>query len=109
MNDFDDELDYHEKKELEYKKFLQEKAIKLELNKVYLQESDSWCKMHYQIIFIDGDTAMAKKVYCDIYKSNTKGCGSYEMFKVSTGEKYQDGRLCYRLKSEVSPLTVSVS
>lgn len=108
MNDFD-ELDYEEQERIKYAKFLQERAIKLELNKVYLQESDSWAKMHYQIIFIDGDTAMAKKVYCGIYSSDTRNCGSYEMFKVSTGEKYQDGRLCYRLKSEVSTLTVSVS
>lgn len=109
MNDLDDELDYEEKEKLKYEKFLKERAIKLELNKVYLQESDSWCKMHYQIIFIDGNVAMGKKVYCGIYNSSTRNCNSYEMFKVSTGEKYNDSRLCYRLKSEISPLTVSVS
>lgn len=101
MNDFDDELDYLEKKELEYKTFLKERAIKLELNKVYLQESDSWAKMHYQIIFVDDNIAVGKKVYCDIYNSAVKNCNSYELFNVKTGEKYQDSRLCYRLKSEV--------
>jgi hypothetical protein len=101
MNDFDDELDYHEKERIKYEKFLKERAIKLELGKVYLQESDSWAKMHYEIIFIDDNTAMGKKVYCGIYNSATQNCGSYELFRVSTGERYQDSRLCYRLKKEV--------
>jgi hypothetical protein len=100
-NEIDDELDYWDKKALEYQKFLREKAIKLELNKVYLQESDSWAKKHYKIIFVDDKIAVGLKVWCGIYNSNTKNCGTYELFNVNTGEKYQDGRLCYRLKNEV--------
>jgi hypothetical protein len=93
-----DSEDYLEKHELEYKNFLKERAIKLELNKTYLQESDSWAKMHYEIIFIDGFLALGKKVYCGIYDSTVRNCGHYEMFMVSTGEKYKDSRLCYGLK-----------
>lgn len=93
-----DELDYLDREKLKYNKFLKEDAIKLELNKTYLQESDSWCKAHYKIIFVDGYIAVGIKVYCGIYNSNTEGCGNYEMFKVNTGEKYQDNRLAYRLK-----------
>jgi hypothetical protein len=92
--ELDDELDYLEKEKIKYNKFLKEQAIKLELNKTYLQESDSWAKMHYKIIFIDDHIAIGKKVYCGIYNSDKKNCGSYEMFKVSTGEKYNDSRLC---------------
>jgi len=97
----DDELDYLERRKLEYDKFLKERAIKLELGKTYLQESDSWAKMHYKIIFVDDHIAVGIKVWCGIYNSSSKGCGDYEMFKVSTGEKYNDGRLGYRLKKEV--------
>jgi hypothetical protein len=99
--ELDDELDYLEKEKIKYNKFLKEQAIKLELNKTYLQESDSWAKKHYKIIFIDDYIAIGKKVYCGIYDSDKKNCGSYEMFKVSTGEKYNDSRLCYRLKQEI--------
>jgi hypothetical protein len=101
MNDYEDEIDYAERERLKYNKFLAEQAIKLELGKTYLQESDSWAKMHYKIIFVDDKIAVGLKVYCGIYNSSTKNCGSYEMFKVSTGEKYQDSRLCYRLKKEI--------
>lgn len=97
----EEELDYLEQREIEYKKFLKERAIKLELNKIYLQESDSWAKMHYQIVFVDDKIALGKKIYCGIYNSNTQNCGSYEMFNVNTGEKYNDCRLAYRLKKEV--------
>jgi hypothetical protein len=101
VNDLQDELDYLDKEKLKYEKFLKERAIKLELNKTYLQESDSWAKFHYKIIFVDEKIAVGLKVYCGIYDSNTRGCGRYEMFNVNTGEKYQDSRLCYRLKNEV--------
>ncbi len=101
MSDYDDELDYLEREKIKYNKFLKSDAIKLELGKVYLQESDRWAKMHYKIIFVDDYIALGQKVYCGIYNSSKQNCGSYEMFKVNTGEKYQDSRLCYRLKSEV--------
>lgn len=96
--DLDNELDYSEREAIKYEKFLKEDAIKLELNKTYLQESYSWAKMHYNIIFVDDKIAVGKKVWCGIYNSAERNCGSYEMFKVSTGEKYNDSRLCYRLK-----------
>ena len=57
--------------------------------------------MHYKIIFINEDIAIGKKVYCGIYNSSTQNCNSYEMFVASTGEKYQDARLEYRLKRKV--------
>lgn len=97
-NNLDDELDYSEKQAIKYQKFLKDDAIKLELNKIYLQESDSWAKKHYKIIFVDENIAVGKKVWCGIYNSAERNCGSYEMFKVNTGEKYNDSRLCYRLK-----------
>ena len=95
----DDELSYSERREIEYNAFLKQDAIKLELNKTYLQESYSWAKKHYKIIFIDEKIAVGIVVWSGIYNSNTKGCGGYEMFKVNTGEKYNDCRLEYRLKS----------
>lgn len=98
---YDDEMDYLERERIKYEKFLKNDAIKLELGKTYLQESDSWAKMHYKIIFVDDVIAVGLKVYCGIYNSSKKGCGEYEMFKVKTGEKYGDVRLCYRLKKEV--------
>lgn len=101
MSDFDDDLSYSELEKIKYNNFLKNDSIKLELNKTYLQESDSWAKMHYKIIFIDDFIAIGKKVYCGIYNSSTQNCGNYEMFKVSTGEKYEDSRLCYRLIKEV--------
>jgi hypothetical protein len=101
MFDDNDELDYLDKQKIEYEKFLKERAIKLELNKTYLQESDSWAKMHYKIIFIDDFIAIGKKVYCGIYNSSERNCGGYEMFKLQTGEKYNDSRLAYRLKKEI--------
>lgn len=100
-DDLQDELDYLDKQKLIYEKFLKERAIKLELGKTYLQESDSWAKKHYKIIFVDDKIALGLKVYCGIYNSSERNCGSYEMFNVNTGEKYNDSRLCYRLKNEV--------
>lgn len=100
-DDIIEELDYLEREKIKYTKFLKEQAIKLELGKTYLQESDSWAKAHYKIIFIDHYIALGVKVYCGIYNSSKQNCGSYEMFKINTGEKYNDSRLCYRLKSEV--------
>ena len=98
-DDLNDELDYLDRQKIEYEKFLKERAIKLEIGETYLQESDSWAKMHYKIIFVNDEIAVGVKVYCGIYNSDKRNCGSYEMFKVSTGEKYNDSRLCYRLKS----------
>ena len=99
--DIDAELSYLEKRQIEYDKFLKERAFKLELNKTYLQEADSWSRQHYKIIFVDETIAVGLKVYCGIYGSSTRNCGTYELFKVNTGEKYNDTRLCYRLKEEV--------
>ena len=99
--DLDDELDYLEREKIKYDKFLRESAIRLELGKTYLQESDSWAKRHYKIIFVDDKIALGIKVYCGIYNSSKQNCGSYEMFKVATGEKYNDIRLAYRLKNEI--------
>lgn len=96
-----DEIDYLEKQKIAYKEFLKNDAIKLELNKTYLQESDSWAKMHYKIIFVNNDIAIGIKVFCGIYNSDKKNCGNYEMFNVNTGERYNDSRLCYRLKNEI--------
>lgn len=98
---YDDELEYLEKERMIYDEFLKNDAIELELGKTYLQESMSWAKMHYKIIFVDDTIAVGVKVYCGIYNSNKRGCGTYEMFKVKTGEKYNDSRLGYRLKEEV--------
>lgn len=98
----EEEMDYLEKRKLEYDKFLKERAIKLELGQTYLQESDSWAKMHYKIIFVDEKIAVGLKVYCGIYNSSTQNCNSYEMFNVNTGEKYNDDRLCYRLKKIIA-------
>jgi hypothetical protein len=96
-----DEDEYERLRKEKYEKFLKEDAITLELNKVYLQESDTWAKMHYKIIFVDDKIALGVKVYCGIYNSATKGVGDYELFKVKTGEKYGDSRLNYRLKREI--------
>ncbi len=101
MNDDQEQLDYLAQEKIKYEKFLKNDAIKLELGKTYLQESDSWAKKHYKIIFIDNYIALGQVVYCGIYDSTKKGCGDYEMFKLNTGEKYNDSRLCYRLKKEV--------
>jgi hypothetical protein len=100
MGSYDDEMDYLEQERIKYEKFVKNDAIKLELGKTYLQESSSWAKMHYKIIFVDGVIAVGIKVWCGIYNSDTRGCGNYEMFRVATGEKYNDSRLCYRLKKE---------
>jgi hypothetical protein len=101
-DDIVEELDYLEREKIKYNKFLKEEAIKLELGKTYLQESSSWAKMHYKIVFVDDKIALGIVVYCGIYNSTNRGnCGEYEMFKVTTGEKYSDCRLEYRLKKEV--------
>ena len=99
--DDQDEIDYLEKERMIYNEFLKNEAIRLELGKTYLQESSSWAKMHFKIIFCDDVIAVGLKVYCGIYNSSTRGCGTYEMFKVKTGEKYNDSRLCYRLRQEI--------
>jgi hypothetical protein len=99
--DLDEELDYLERQRREYAKFLAEDAIKLELGKTYLQMSAVWTKAHYKIVLINDDVAVGQRVYCGIYNSTTKGCGDYAMFKTATGEKYGDGRLCYRLRKEI--------
>lgn len=76
--------------------------IKLEVGKTYRQESDSWAKKHYKILYTDNQIAVGIVVYCGIYQSSIKGCGGYEMFYVDNGFKYQDiCRPCYRLLSEV--------
>jgi hypothetical protein len=98
---YDDEIDYLEKERMIYGEFLKNDAIVLELGKTYLQESHSWAKKHYKIIFVDDIIAVGIKVWCGIYNSPHRGCGTYEMFKVKTGEKYNDSRLCYRLVKEI--------
>jgi hypothetical protein len=101
MSDYQDEMDYLERERIKYEKWVKEKSIKLELGKTYLQESDSWAKMHYKIIFVDDKIAVGIKVWCGIYNSTTRGVGEYQMFKVNTGEKYGDCRLNYALVKEV--------
>ena len=101
---FYDEDDREEREAAKRKHFLENEAIRLELGKTYLQESDTWAKFHFKIIFVDDKIAVGIKVYCGIYESSTRNCGSYEMFKVATGEKYQDSRLAYRLKKEIDTL-----
>lgn len=98
---YDDEMDYLEKERMIYNDFLKNNALELEIGKTYLQESSSWSKMHYKIIFIDDKIAVGVKVWCGIYNSKTQGCGTYEMFKAKTGEKYNDNRLCYRLTKQI--------
>lgn len=100
-NDLLDEIDYLEQRKIQYNKWKAEKSIKLELGKTYLQESDSWAKRHFLIVFIDDKIAIGKQVWCGIYNSNTKGCNDYEIFLKDTGERYQDGRLAYALTKEV--------
>ena len=97
----ENEIGYLEQEKLKYEKFLKERAIKLELGKTYLQESDSWAKKHYKIIFTDEKIALGTVVWCGIYNSDTKGCGYYDLFKLYTGERYQDSRLCYGLIKEI--------
>lgn len=99
--DLQDEFDYFEQQKIKYNKWKEEKSIKLELGKTYLQESASWAKCHYEIIFIDDKIALGKKVWCGIYNSTKQNCGTYELFKKDTGEKYQDSRLCYALTKEI--------
>ncbi len=100
--DDDDQRDYLEQQRLEYNNFLKTEAINLDLGKTYLQESASWAKKHFKIVLVDENVAVGVVVYCGIYNSNKKGCGSYELFNVKTGEKYGDSRLVYRLKKEVT-------
>ena len=97
----EDIYDYLEEQRLKYEKWVREKSIKLELGKTYLQVPYEWAKAHYKIVSIDGNVAMGKKVYCGIYNSTTRGCGGYELFRVDTGEKYQEPRLNYALICEV--------
>lgn len=99
--DDNDQRDYLEEQRAKYNEFLKNEAIKLELNKTYLQESDSWAKKHFKIVLVDDNVAVGVVVWCGIYNSNRKGCGGYELFNVKTGEKYSDSRLTYRLKKEV--------
>lgn len=101
MSDYNDELDYLEREKINYDKWKKEKAIKLELDKTYVQESDSWAKKHYKIIFVNDKIAVGVVVYCGIYNSTSKGCGEHELFKVDTGEKYAGSRLCYALIKEL--------
>lgn len=100
MNE-DDEYDYIEQERLKYEKWVKEKSIKLEVGKTYLQAPFDWSKKHYKIIFVDDIVAIGVVVYCDIYKSKTRGCGERQLFRVDTGEKYQDRRLNYALIKEV--------
>lgn len=99
--ELEDELsysNYSSQRKIEYDKFLKEQAITLKLGETYLQESASWAKSHYKIIFVDDTIAVGIKVWCGIFNSDNKGCGTYEMFKANTGEKYNDSRLEYALK-----------
>ena len=95
---YDDEMEYLKQQRRIYEEFVKNDAIKLELGETYLQESSSWAKAHYKIVFIDNVIAVGIKTWCGIFNSNTKGCGTYGLFKAATGERYQDSRLCYRLK-----------
>lgn len=73
--------------------------IKLELNKVYLQESASWSKKHYKIIFVDDKIAVGISVYDQICQ---KYIGQYDIFDVNDGFRYNDKlRYNYRLIREV--------
>ena len=101
MNEDDEEYNYIEQERLKYEKWVREKSIKLEVGKTYLQKSASWSIKHYKIFSADNVIALGRVVYCDIYKSKTRGCGGYQLFKVDTGEKYQDQRLNYALVEEV--------
>ena len=100
MND-DDEYDYIEQRRLEYEKWVKESSIKLELGKTYLQRVESWAIKHYKIIHMDDIIAVGVVVYCGVYNSKTRGCGEYQLFKVSTGEKYQDRGFNYALIKEI--------
>lgn len=100
MNE-DEEYEYIEKRRLEYEKWVKEKSIKLELGKTYLQLSMNWNKKHYKIVFVDDTIAVGIVVWDEIYNSTTRGCGGRELFRVETGEKYQDPRLNYALIKEV--------
>lgn len=94
-------LEYLEERRIKYLKWKEEKSIKLELGKMYLQTSNSWTKKHYKIIFVDDKIALGKKVWCSICNSINENCGEYELFLKETGEKYQDNRLCYALIREI--------
>jgi hypothetical protein len=101
MNE-DEEYEYIEQRRLEHEKWVREKSIKLEVGKTYLQKSASWAIKHYKILSIEGKVALGIVVYDGIYNSKTRGCGEYALFRVDTGEKYQEPRLNYALIEEVN-------
>lgn len=73
--------------------------IKLELYKIYLQESASWAKKHFKIIFTDDKIAVGISVYNQI---SNKYIGEYCIFDVNSGFKYDDKlRYNYRLICEI--------
>ena len=96
-----DEFEYIKQRRMEYENWVKEKSIKLEVGKTYLQKAYNWAIKHYKIITIEGPIALGVVTYCGIHNSNTKGCGEYTLFRVDTGEKYQEGRLNYALIAEV--------
>lgn len=97
----EDEYEYLERRKLEYEKWVKEKSIKLEVGKTYLQKAYPWAMRHYKILSIEGRVAVGIVVYCGIHDSKIKGCGEYALFRVDTGEKYQESRLTYALVEEI--------
>jgi hypothetical protein len=97
----DDNYEYIEQRRLEYEKWVKEKSIRLEVGKTYLQKSASWAIKHYKILSADNIVALGIVVYCGINNSKIRGCGEYALFRVNTGEKYQEPRLNYALIEEV--------
>jgi hypothetical protein len=97
-DDLNDEVDYLERRRLERKKYVEENAIKLEVNKTYLDDHTSWAKRHFKILHIENDIALGIKTWCGIYNSNTKNCGQYSLFNANTGELYENGSLYWILK-----------
>jgi len=89
--------DYVERREKELQ-WIKEHGIKIELNKIYRQESDSWCKKHYKIIFVDDKIAVGISTYNQISR---EFIGDYELFNKNTGMKYNDSRRAYRLINEI--------
>lgn len=73
--------------------------IRLEVGKVYQQESELWCHKQYKILYIDNHIAVG---ICVANSISNRFIGDYEMFYVNDGFKYNDTlRPNYRLVREI--------
>lgn len=74
--------------------------IRLEVGKIYQQESESWCKKQYKILFVDDKIAIGISIHNTI---SDRYIGEYCLFYVDNGFKYNDMiQPSYRLVKEVN-------